>query len=183
MPRSIIGKHSNNQRGFTYVMVLVAVVVLGIMVEVATTTSSQAKRADQEAELLYRGMAFRSAIRSYYLVNGKCPSALNDLVQDTRHPNKHHLRALYRDPFAARDTENGGWSLIRGEGSGICGVASASSLEPRKKANFPEGLEKLENAASYSQWQFVYVPEKLVPPGLPGTGGAPPVGPPVRQIM
>lgn len=30
--------------------------------------------------------------------------------------------------------------------------------DPLKKANFPQGLEKFESAASYSEWIFEYIP-------------------------
>ncbi len=183
MPTSTAGKATSNQRGFTYVLLLAAVVVLGILVEVATTLSSQVKRVEDEAELLYRGMTIRNAIRSYYRVNGKYPVALAELVRDSRHPEKHHLRALYRDPMSpiSPESETGGWVLQRDVGGGIRGVASGSQLEPRKKANFPKGLEKFEGAASYSLWVFEYIPETK--PGQPPTP-APgfPVGPPVRNI-
>ncbi len=181
MPTSTAGKGRSKQCGFTYVMVLAAVVVLGVVVETATVLSSQVKRADQEAELLYRGMAYRNAIRSYHRTNGNYPSSLQDLVRDNRHPEKHHLRAPYPDPLAPREAENGGWALVRDIGGGIRGVASVSTLEPRKKANFPKGLEKLENAKSYAQWVFEYAPESpLVPVGSPTRIGAP-AGPPVRM--
>lgn len=183
MPISTAGKATSNQRGFTYVMLLAAVVVLGILVGVATTLSSQVKRAEQEAELLYRGMTFRNAIRSYYRVNGKYPIALAELVHDSAHPEKHHLRALYRDPMSpiSPESENGGWVLQRDTGGGIRGVASSSQLEPRKKANFPKGFEKFEGVASYAQWVFEYIPEtRPGQPPVPATGL--PVGPPVRNI-
>lgn len=179
MRTSIAGKHRNSDRGFTYVIVLAAVVVLGIVVEVTSVLSSQVKRAEQEAELLYRGMAYRNAIRSYYRVNGSYPRALEDLVRDNLHPDKHHLRALYSDPMTPVGAENGGWTLVRDSGGGIRGIASSNSAEPRKKANFPKGFEKFENSMSYSLWVFEYLPEinRTVAP-LPGTSA--PVGPPIQ---
>lgn len=179
MLTSIAGKRTNNERGFTYVIVLSAVVVLGIVVEVTSVLSSQVKRAEQEAELLYRGIAYRNAIRSYYRANGSYPRALEDLVRDNRHPDKHHLRALYADPMTTLLAENGGWTLVRHSDGGIRGVASSNTSEPRKQTNFPKGLEKLENAKSYALWVFEYIPEK---PRLPVPAGAiPPVGPPTRS--
>ena len=181
MPISIAGKRRSSERGFTYVLVLVAVVVLGIVVEVTTALSSQVKRAEQEAELLYRGTTYRNAIRSYYRANGTYPRKLEDLVRDNRHPDRHHLRALYPDPMTPLGTENGGWTLVRDIGGGIRGIASTSAVEPRKKANFPKGFEKFEGAASYAQWVFEYVPETPVTPGVPAPGTRPPVGPPVHN--
>lgn len=177
MRTSIAGKHRNSDRGFTYVIVLAAVVVLGIVVEVTSVLSSQVKRAEQEAELLYRGMAYRNAIRSYYRVNGSYPRALEDLVRDNRHPDEHHLRALYADPMTTLGAENGGWTLVRDSGGGIRGIASSSSAEPRKKTNFPKGLEKLENATSYASWVFEFIPEARRPVSPPGP--TPPVKPPI----
>lgn len=180
MPTSTAGKCRSKQCGFSYVMVLAAIAVLGIVVETGTVLSSHVKRADQEAELLYRGMAYRNAIRSYYRVNGNYPRSLEDLVRDSRHPEKHHLRALYPDPLAPREAERGGWTLVRGIDGGISGVASANTLEPRKKANFPKGLEKFEAAANYSQWIFEYIPETSLVPVVPPPASGSPVGPPVR---
>lgn len=173
----IVGKRRNNERGFTYVIVLAAVVVLGIVVEVTSVFSSQVKRAEQEAELLYRGMAYRNAIKSYFRVNGAYPRALEDLVRDNHHPDKHHLRALYADPMATLGMENGGWTLVRDSSGGIQGVASSSVYEPRKQTNFPKGLEKFENAKSYSLWVFEYVPQSRA---QPSAGTSLPVGPPTR---
>lgn len=178
---STAGKRRSSERGFTYVLVLAAVIVLGIVVEVTTVLSSQVKRAEQEAELLYRGMTYRNAIRSYYRVNGTYPRALEDLVRDNRHPDKHHLRALYPDPMTPPGAENGGWTLVRDSGGGIRGITSSSSVEPRKKANFPKGFEQFESATGYTQWLFEYVPETPVRPGVPAPGTKPPVGPPVRN--
>ncbi len=180
MLTSTVGKRKSSERGFTYVMVLAAVVVLGIVVEVTTALSSQVKRAEQEAELLYRGMTYRNAIRSYYRANGTYPRALEDLVRDNRHPDKHHLRALYPDPMTPRGEETG-WTLVRDSGAGIRGIASTSSAEPRKKANFPKGFEKFEGATSYAQWVFEYVPEIPLRPGVPLPGITPPAGPPVLK--
>ena len=177
---SIAGKRRSREGGFTYVLVLVAVVVLAIVVEVTTALSSQVKRAEQEAELLYCGMTYRNAIRSYYRANGTYPQALDDLVRDNRHPDKHHLRALYPDPMTALGAENGGWTLVRDSDGGIRGITSTSSVEPRKKVNFPKGFEKFENATSYTQWVFEYIPENMVRTGLPHTGMSPPIGPPVH---
>lgn len=181
MPISTAGKHRSNERGFSYVMVLAAVVVLGIMTEVTSSLSSQEKRADLEAELLYRGMTYRNAIRSYYRANGLYPRTLDDLVKDNRHPDKHHLRTRYADPMMPPGVENGGWNLVRDNSGGIRGVSSSSAHEPRKTSNFPKGLEKLEGATSYAQWVFEYIPEKQLPANPSGPGSVPPAGPPVRH--
>ena len=49
MQTSTVGKPKNSQGGFTYVMILVAVVVLGIFSEVATCYVSRSRQMDREA--------------------------------------------------------------------------------------------------------------------------------------
>ncbi len=162
MPTSTVGKAPGNQRGFTYVMVLAAVVVMGILAEAAVVLSSRLVQVDREAELLFRGHAYRRAIRSYYEAGKPIkafPRDLDDLLDDPRFAHKRHLRTLYPDPLA-RDNKDkkGEWSLLRAPDGGISGVSSSSREEPLKQANFPKDLEKFEGAQSYSEWVFEYSP-------------------------
>jgi type II secretory pathway pseudopilin PulG len=146
----------NSARGFTYLAVLVAVVAMGIVVEAAHVTTWRIVRADREAELLFRGQQYRNAVRSYYEANGVFPRTLEELARDPRSTSRRHIRALYADPLAKHG--KGEWRLIRAPGGGIAGVASASSDQPLKRANFPVGLESFSGAKSYSEWLFEYKP-------------------------
>lgn len=169
MPISTAGKRRSNQRGFTYVMVLVAVIALGILMEVATIHTSRAQQAEREAELLYRGLAYRNAIKSYYEAGKPVktyPKSLEDLVKDPRSAHKRHLRALYPDPITKGKAE---WLVVRAIDGGISGVASTSKDAPIKTANFPIGLERLEGAKSYAEWIFEYVPSQALVPAKPPT--------------
>lgn len=141
--------------GFTYVLVLAALLIIGILAEAASTVSSRLVRVEREAELLFRGQAYQRAIRSYYEAGNpikQYPRNLEDLLTDPRFPKRHHLRALYRDPMAQDDV--GQWLLVRAADGGIAGVASSSKEEPLKKANFPKGLEKFTAAKTHSDWIF-----------------------------
>jgi type II secretory pathway pseudopilin PulG len=158
------------ENGFTYVMVLVAIVVIGILVEVATLLTSRTAQAEREAELLYRGQAYQRAIKSYYAAGKSFPRSLDDLLKDPRSASKRHIRALYPDPVAKGESKD--WLLIRARDGGIAGVASASKDEPMKKANFPKDFEKFEAAKTYSDWVFEYVPSIVpvaVTPAAPAT--------------
>lgn len=177
MPISIAGKPGNKQSGFTYVMVLAAVVVVGILAEAATAVSSRAVQADREVELLFRGQAYQRAIRSYYEAGNpvkQYPRNIADLLNDPRFPERRHLRALYRDPMA--QDGKGDWLLVRAADGGISGVANANKDEPLKQANFPRGLEKFSGAKTYAEWVFEYVPRQTAPlttPAQPpGSGNA-----------
>jgi len=88
-----------SQTGFSYAMVLAAVVIVGIVVEAAHVTTWRILRADREAELLFRGQAYRNAIASFYQSNGAFPRSLEDLPKDPRSAGRKHIRALYPDPM------------------------------------------------------------------------------------
>lgn len=169
MPTSTAGKPRNSlnrERGFTYAMVLVAIVLVGIFAGVANIATSRIVQADREEELIFRGMAYRSAIQRYYAVAKRYPRSLDELLKDPRFAYRPYLRAPYPDPMAAdamvkgqgEAGENGGWRLVRAADGGIAGVASQSRQEPMKKANFPLGFEKFEGAKSYAEWGFIYDP-------------------------
>lgn len=163
MQISIVGSPKSSQSGFTYVMILVVVMITGIFAEVATFNSSRLRQMDREAELLFRGASYRNAIKSYY-ESGKpiksYPQTLNDLVKDPRVAHSSHLRFLYPDPF---DKENVGWKLLRATDGGISGISSQSMETPLKKGNFKLGFEKFEGATSYADWVFEYLPASAVP--------------------
>lgn len=163
----IVGKRKSSQTGFTYLMMLAAVVVIGLVAGTATTVTSRIVQADREAELLFRGIAYQNAIKSYFEAGVKAgrpaqyPRSLEALEQDPRFATKRHIRQLYADPFGG---EKGEWQLIRAADGGIAGVKSNGTQQPLKKANFPLGLERLQNAGAYSDWVFQFVPAPVIPP-------------------
>jgi len=140
-------------------MVLAAVVVLAIVTTAADITISYVVQKDREAELLFRGMAYRAAIKSYYeagALGRTYPRQLADLIRDPRFPKKRHIRKLYSDPMV-KDRE-AGWTLIQAPDGGIAGVASRGQQKPVKQANFPRELEIAEDAKNYTEWRFEYKP-------------------------
>ncbi len=167
-----------SQGGFSYLMVLAAVVVVGIVVEVAHLTTWRILKADREVELLFRGEAYRRAIKSYYEAGTTLksfPRSLEDLVKDPRFAGKRHIRALYQDPMSK--DERSGWRLIRAPDGGIAGVASRSKEEPLKQANFEKQYEQFAGAKSYSDWVFEYQPAAPAAMPLPQGSRPPPVAP------
>lgn len=171
---------ARNENGFTYLMVLVAVVVLGILVEAATFVTSRVQQAEREAELLFRGRAYMNAIKSYYESSPSSlktfPRNLEDLVQDPRSAHKRHLRALYPEPFG------GEWTLIPSSDGGIAGVASSATAAPLKRSRFPHELQTFEAANSYAEWIFQYVPKQAAPPPRSLPPQTAPRGPAVRTV-
>jgi type II secretory pathway pseudopilin PulG len=152
---AVRARTSHPQSGFTYLGLLAAVAILGILLTVASRVWSFSEQRDKEAQLLYIGGQFRMAIARYYAFGHQYPLALQDLLTDNRTPvPRHYLRQLYRDPFTG-DTD---WTLIISPTNiGIMGVASKSKLVPIKRKGFAEIETDFTNKDCYCDWKFVYL--------------------------
>lgn len=144
------------QSGFTYLYVLMLIALIGMGLAAAGTLwHTEAQRA-REAELLFIGVQYRQAIRSYYELDPaqpRLPQSIDDLLQDNRRPDiVRHLRRAYRDPLTG-----GEFALIHAPDSrGIVGVMSRAMGRPFKTAGFLPEDEAFSGAASYAGWRFVF---------------------------
>ena len=141
--------------GFTYIGLLVAVVILGIgLSAVGTVWRTQAQR-EREQELLFIGGEFRSAIAHYYAAGAhQYPQDINDLLEDKRWPEpRHYLRRLYVDPMTGAQD----WTIIRADMLGIIGIASSSNAEPLKKKGFGADEKAFADVTCYCDWKFIHV--------------------------
>lgn len=115
------------QRGFTYLLLLIALAVGGAgLAALGERWSLQAQR-EREAELVFRGEAIRQAIDSYRAATPEgqpdLPKTLDELLEDRRQPQPvRYLRRLYADPFSGRAD----WGLVRAADGRIRGVYSRS---------------------------------------------------------
>jgi type II secretory pathway pseudopilin PulG len=149
--------------GFTYIGLLIAVVVLGLALSaVGTVWRTQAQR-EREQELLFIGHEFQAAIAAYYKSNtggsSQYPQEISDLLEDTRGPEaRHHLRRLYVDPM----TGAADWTILRNDTlgiaglTGIVGIASSSHAVPLKKAGFSVADAAFADATCYCDWKFEF---------------------------
>jgi type II secretory pathway pseudopilin PulG len=146
------------QDGFSYVIVMFLVAVLSITAVRALENTLTMERRDKEAEVLWRGMAYREAIRIYYESSpgtGKSyPQELKDLLYDARlvRPTRP-LRRMYSDPLSGED-----WGVVRNDEGRITGVYPNSNDKPLKRAGFPNELAVFATAQHYSDWKFIYQP-------------------------
>jgi type II secretory pathway pseudopilin PulG len=153
-----------NAAGFTYIGLLIAVVILGVALSAVGTVWRTQMQREREQELLYIGRDFRAAVAAYVNSNGggrQFPQDINDLLEDKRGPEpRHYLRRFYADPMTGAQD----WTIIQADSlgfagfTGIVGIASSSNAAPLKKDGFLTSEDTFKDAAGYSDWKFVYVP-------------------------
>jgi len=145
-------------RGFTYLGILLAIALLGIVLTAVGTMWSTVARRERETQLLFVGHAFREAIASNYASGPaahQLPQELEDLLQDERQPlPRRYLRQIYLDPMTGRAD----WQLLRDPDGGIYGVTSSSQHAPLKRANFSDEDTDFTGSDCYCNWRFEFVP-------------------------
>ncbi len=149
------------QTGFSYIGVMVTLVIAAIGLQGAAIVWQQQTQRHNEAALLETGEAYRLAIGRYYESTvepvKQYPVRLEELLEDKRFPvPKRHLRKLYPDPFFVKQ----GMTLIIKDGR-IIGVQSQSSLAPIRHSGYRESQADFKNAKQYREWRFVYEPNTL----------------------
>jgi type II secretory pathway pseudopilin PulG len=144
------------QAGFTYIALLVAIVVMGLVqAALAEAWHTDAQR-EKEQELLFAGNQMRAALNQYYAHSPpkslRQPLRLEDLLQDARAPGvQRYLRRIYRDPVEGTAQ----WGIIRGAGGEIHGVHSLSAARPLKQGGFDMANRRFNGAQKYSEWVFM----------------------------
>lgn len=150
--------------GFTYVIVLAALVIFGLGLAALGESWSSASRRDRETELIETGAAFVRAIGAYYVqtpgVIKAYPRRLDDLVEDRRFAGvKRHLRRIVRDPISG----NAEWGLVMAADGGIQGVYSLSEKETLRRRSLQLPNYFPISGTRYSDWKFVYRTEQAEP--------------------
>lgn len=172
--------HSGDCRraaGFAYLTALFALAALGLTAAGAGLVWHTVAQREKEAELLFIGNQYRSAIGRYYEASPGAklyPKHLEDLVEDKRFPQpRRHLRKRFPDPV----TNSHDWGLVL-EQERILGVYSKSDATPLKTGNFSEADADFEGREQYSQWRFVYRPNASSP-AAPAAAAAPSLAAPL----
>ncbi len=152
---------THRQQGYTYLGVLLVVMVLGMTLTGATLVSETARRREKEQELIFAGQQYVDAIRSYYESGeggvSTYPHSIAELLRDPRFPGmRRHLRKPWRDPM----TPTGEWDVIVGEDGGIVGVRSRSRQAPLGKLSTAQLAEEATaiDKPAYRDWQFRFEP-------------------------
>jgi type II secretory pathway pseudopilin PulG len=162
------------ERGVTYLLVMLAVVLIGISVTVAAKQWKAVMQREQEADLLARGIEIQAALALYSAQQKKgrvVPGEIYPLTLEelTKQPNPA-LRKAYKDPMTGND-----WEYVRDPTGGIKGVRSKSKAEPFKQKDFPPVVRHFDGLTSYNDWVFQHpnASTPQVPVAQPTTPGAP----------
>ena len=135
-------------------MALIAVAVISIGSSVTYVSSKHLVKKAQEDEIIFQGMAYYRAIQSFYNVRSPhaYPRRLEDLIRDPRYLYLRHIRSLYKLP-------NGdSWQPVVSRDGHILGVYFDSDRGPLRKSGFIKELQHFEQAKSYKDWKFTYLP-------------------------
>lgn len=160
------------QKGFTYIGVLVIVAVMMMALGAASQIWHTVMQREKEQELLFIGHQFRAAIGQYYAQSGgRYPPSLDALLEsnDLGVKKSHFLRKLYKDPM----TSEGDWGLVAEADKRIMGVYSLSEEKPYKTTGFLSVDADLGLAETYSDWKFVYAPKPRSQPTSGTVNGIP----------
>ena len=123
-----------NQKGFTFIELLVVLAVLSLLAGLVASVSMSKIRSSKESALKEDLHVMRKAIDDYYADTGAYPAKLDDLVE------KHYLRSVPKDPFTeSSDTWKPVFPEDATEKNGIIDVHSGTD-------------EKTGDGENYSDW-------------------------------
>lgn len=100
---SDIGHRTLDERGFTFVEIMIVLVVIGILVTLAQPSFSTSVQRAREAALQENLFILRDVIDQYFADHGEYPPSLEELVE------QRYLRKIPKDPITASDTT---WLLV-----------------------------------------------------------------------
>ena len=92
-----------DEGGFTFVEVMIVLVVIGILVTLATPSFTTSVHRAREAALRENLFVLRDVIDQHYADNGTYPPALEALVE------KRYLRKIPKDPITGSEST---WTLV-----------------------------------------------------------------------
>jgi type II secretory pathway pseudopilin PulG len=166
---------NQSERGFSYIMLMIAILVMGVVMSVAARQWKTMVQRELEADLLAKGIEIQNAL-ALYSASKKAGRVMpgevypQTLAELTRQP-KPFLRKVYLDPVSRSE-----WDLLRAPTGGIMGVRSKSRNKPIKQREFPLVVRHFEGKSTYYDWVFQFPNQSmatLIPPGTQPPGSAP----------
>ena len=170
------------ERGFSYIILMIAIVLMGLAMSVAARQWKTIVQRELEADLLAKGIEIQNAL-AFYSSSIKAGRVMpgevypQTLAELTKLP-KPFLRKVYLDPVG-----HGEWELVRAPTGGIMGVRSKSKSKPIRQHDFPPAVRHFEGKPTYYDWVFQYPNPSIgasVLPTSPPPGATPSPSTPVQ---
>jgi general secretion pathway protein G len=124
--RQDVGGHRiRSRRGFTLLELMIVLAIMGILITIAQPNLKAAVTRAREAVLREDLFQMREALDQYYADNGKYPTQLSELVNQSE-KSRNYLREIPKDPI----TGAADWITVglEGDDGGVFDVHSASPL-------------------------------------------------------
>ena len=153
-----------NEAGFTYLVVMIAIAMMGLAMMMAARQWKTMMQRELEADLLAKGIEIQTAL-ALYSASKKAGRMMpgefypQSLVELTR-PPRPFLRKVYQDPIG-----HGEWQLVKSPAGGVMGVRSASKSKPIKQSDFPLAVRHFQGKPTHYDWVFLH-PSPSMPAGL-----------------
>jgi type II secretory pathway pseudopilin PulG len=175
--RRLLASLRRQETGFSYLMVMIAITLMGLAMTVAARQWKTMVQRELETDLLAKGIEIQTALALYsastkagrVLPGEVYPQTLAELTR----PPKPFLRKVYIDPVG-----RGEWELLRAPAGGIMGVRSKSRQKPIKQGNFPLAVRHFEGKPTYYEWVFQHPNPSMVavagPVAMPSAAPAQP---------
>ncbi len=175
--RRVLASLRRQETGFSYLMVMIAITLMGLAMTVAARQWKTMVQRELETDLLAKGIEIQTALALYsastkagrVLPGEVYPQTLAELTR----PPKPFLRKVYLDPVG-----RGEWELLRAPAGGIMGVRSKSRQKPIKQGNFPLAVRHFEGKPTHYDWVFQYPNPSMVavagPVAMPSAAPAQP---------
>lgn len=175
--RKFLASLRRQETGFSYLMVMIAITLMGLVMTVAARQWKTMVQREIETDLLAKGIEIQTALALYsastkagrVLPGEVYPQTLAELTR----PPKPFLRKVYLDPVG-----RGEWELLRAPAGGIMGVRSKSRQKPIKQGNFPLAVRHFEGKPTHYDWVFQYPNPSMVavagPVAMPSAAPAQP---------
>lgn len=179
--RKLLASLRRQETGFSYLMVMIAITLMGLAMTVAARQWKTMVQRELETDLLAKGIEIQTALALYsastkagrVLPGEVYPQTLAELTR----PPKPFLRKVYLDPVG-----RGEWELLRAPTGGIMGVRSKSRQKPIKQGNFPLAVRHFDGKPTHYDWVFQYPNPSMVavagPVAMPSRA---PVQPAIRE--
>ena len=179
--RSLLASLRWHETGFSYLMVMIAITLMGVVMTMAGRQWKTMVQRELEADLLAKGIEIQAAL-ALYSTSAKAGRVLpgevypQTLAELTR-PPKPFLRKVYLDPVG-----RGEWELLKAPRGGIMGVRSKSRQKPIKQSNFPPVVRHFEGKPTHYDWVFQHPNPSLVQTAGPvSTPSSVPAQPTIRD--